>query len=273
MIRADLAIAKMQRDLAFTSVLKWSLLVLIAVAVLIEWSGVPVSGSLLLGAIAVVWLVLSYRSVKGSRLTAELPMLIAAGQFDQAEQQIDLAMRSFSIYSAVKLRGVHQLAVLRHAQRRYGESVILCRALLDQNLGKLVGLSRSARLIMADSMLELGDMRGTYVALASLYRERLPLGEALDLTVVQTDYLARIGAWAELTKGLRQKVELAELMNPLRSARVHATLALAAKKTGTPDWQCWLKRRAELLADPGELVAGRPILGELWQAGSEEERT
>ncbi len=30
------------------------------------------------------------------------------------------------------------------------------------------------------------------------------------------------------------------------------------------EWAEFLRRRAELLADPWELVAARPVLGELW---------
>jgi len=53
-------------------------------------------------------------------------------------------------------------------------------------------------------------------------------------------------------------------MRPADSGKSHALLALAAKKTGKSEWENWLKRRAELLADPKELTAQRPILAELW---------
>ena len=59
-------------------------------------------------------------------------------------------------------------------------------------------------------------------------------------------------------------MELAELMPPMRSARVQAMLALAAKKTDKKAWETWLRRRAELLADAKELIAARPVLSELW---------
>jgi len=264
-IRADLAIARLRRDLLLSAALKWgALLACVLLAILVELLHLPASGPLALGAIGVIWLVLSYRSVKSSRLAAALPMLIAAGEFEQAEQVIDEALRSFSIYRGMKLRVVHQLAVLRHTQRRYPECVLLCRAILQQRLGSLAGMARSVRLILADSYLELGDLRGAYDALSALYRQTLPLGEALELTAVQTEYLARIGAWTELVKGLRQKVELAELMPSSRSARVQAMLALAARKTGLSQWEQWLKRRAQLLTDTGELVASRPMLAELF---------
>ena len=61
-------------------------------------------------------------------------------------------------------------------------------------------------------------------------------------------------------------MQLAELMPQPAGARSQALLALAAKRTGRPDWEGWLRRRVELLADVQELCVRRPILWELWRA-------
>ena len=74
-------------------------------------------------------------------------------------------MRSFSLFRTVKLLSLHHLAVLRHAQRRWRDSAMLSQALLRQRLGSLQGVSRSSRLMLADSLLELGDLRGAHEAL------------------------------------------------------------------------------------------------------------
>jgi hypothetical protein len=63
------------------------------------------------------------------------------------------------------------------------------------------------------------------------------------------------------------KVQLAELMPSSAAARAQALLALAGKRVGRQDWADWLRRRAESLADPGKLVAERPVLRELWSDG------
>jgi hypothetical protein len=97
-----------------------------------------------------------------------------------------------------------------------------------------------------------------------LYQQRLSLSEALELTLVQSDYLSRVGAWEQMVQGIAQKVQLAELLPSEASARVQALLALAAKKVGKTELSDWLKKRAELLADAPELVRQRPVLGELW---------
>src|SRR5438132_3317043 len=60
---------------------------------------------------------------------------------------------------------------------RSGDAVELCRALLRQRSGTMKGLARQSRLILADALLELGDLRGAFEALSSLYCERLSRSE------------------------------------------------------------------------------------------------
>jgi hypothetical protein len=159
------------------------------------------------------------------------------------------------------------LALVRLAQKRWPETAMLCREVLA-GLGGKGGqeqVAKSGRLMLADALLEMGDLGGAYDAIIGLYQHRLTLGEALNLLRVQSDYLARIGAWKELFDGVQTKVQLAELMPPGNGARVQAMLALAAKKLGRTDWANHLQRRVELLADVRELATDRPVLWELWE--------
>src|SRR5207248_2932051 len=172
----------------------------------------------------------------------------------------------FSLFRTSKLLSLHHLAVLRHAQRRWHDSAELSRALLRQRLGSLRALSRQSRLILGESLLELGDLRGAHEAISGLYDQRLSLAEALSLLNVQLDYLWRINAWESMLQGVASKVQLAELMNTTTSARVQAFLALAAKKLGREDWETFLRRRVELLVDVDELIKSRPVLHDLYRA-------
>lgn len=267
MISSRFAIARFRRDLTLGAVLNAALLSGVFLWVLL--GGVfdhRIGDTLLLVGLGAAWMVLGYQSMKGSRLAAGSPQLIAAGHFDQAESQIEQALKTFSLFRTSKLLSLHHLAVLRHAQRRWTDAAELCAALLRQRLGSLKGLSRQSRLILADSLLEMGDVRGAYAAIAALYSERLTLAEAVKLLAVQLDYLSRVHGWDAMVAGLQSKVQLAELMNAPASARAQAMLALAARKTGKQDWAHYLRRRAELLADVGELTASRPVLAELWSA-------
>jgi hypothetical protein len=265
MISSRFAIARFRRDVTLGAVLNAVLLSGVFLCVLMGGAFNSRLGDVfVLMVLGVVWLTLGYQSMKGSRLAAGSPHLIAAGQFDQAEYQIEQALRTFSLFRTSKLLSLHHLAVLRHAQKRWTDAAELCSVLLRQRLGSLKGLSRQSRLILADSLLELGDLRGAYGAIADLYQERLSLAEAMKLLAVQLDYLSRVHAWESMLEGLASRVQLAELMNTAASARTQALLALAAKKAGKNEWSEYLRRRAELLADAKELTAARPVLAELW---------
>jgi hypothetical protein len=126
-------------------------------------------------------------------------------------------------------------------------------------------------LILADALLELGDLRGAHEAISGLYSQRLSLAEALSLLHVQLDYLWRINAWQEMLAGLGSKLQLAELMNTASSARTQAMLALAARKTGREDLSTYLRRRVELLTSVDELIKARPILNDLYSAAQSPE--
>ena len=52
--------------------------------------------------------------------------------------------------------------------------------------------------MLADSLLELGDLAGAHEALVSLYSQKLTLIEAMNLLVVQLDYESRVGAWPSM---------------------------------------------------------------------------
>jgi hypothetical protein len=119
--------------------------------------------------------------------------------------------------------------------------------------------------MLADALLELGDVRGASEAINGLFAQRLSLNEVMKLLAVQLDYQSRLGAWNDMMNGITTKVQLAELMPAASAARAQAMLALAAKHTGRPDWADWLRRRAELLADVQKLTTDRPALWELWQ--------
>ena len=227
--------------------------------------GKSIDPTLLLMALGAVWLALWYRTMKGSRMAAQSSSLIASGRLDQAEEQIEQSLKAFSMSRSVKSMSLLNLALVRLAQKRWPDTALLCREVLSTRKGTPEHLSKSSRLMLADSLLEMGDLRGAHDALGGLYQHRLTLSEALNLLRVQTDYLSRIGARPQIIEAVATKVALAEIMPTPNAARVQAMLALAAKKTGKMQWADWLKRRVELLVDVRELATQRPVLWELWE--------
>jgi hypothetical protein len=265
MLTVDTAISRFRRDLTLGWLLRAAFLAAVVASLALPLFAKSFEPSIALAIVAVAWLALNFRGVRGARLAAASPSLISAGRFEEAEQQIDEVLRGFSISKTPKLLSLHHLAVLRHAQRRWQESAALSKALLGQRLGPaLEGITRPARLILADSLLELGDAGGAKDALAGLYPQDLSLLEAMNLLSVQLDYQSRVGAWDEMLANVMSKVQLAEIMQAKTAARVQALLALAAKKLGRHDLADWLRRRAELLADVNAIAAERPALWEVW---------
>ena len=269
MLSAETAISRFRRDVTLAALLRAALLTGAAVAMGLNLiQAVKFDGTLMLLGVGVLWVLLSYRSVRGTRLAAESPSLIAAGDLEAAEEQVERALQSFSLFGSSKLLSLHHLALLRHAQRRWGDSAMLCRTLLGQRLGSMRSIAKPSRLLLTDALLELGDLKGAYVTIADLYREQLSLSESMNLLLVQLDYESRIGAWqAMLPQGAAyRRLQLAEMMPAKNAARAQALMALAATRLGRMEWAGWLRRRAELLADPKDLIAERPILSELWPA-------
>lgn len=266
MLSAQTAIHRYQRDVAVGLLLRSALLAGFVFSALVLPFLVP--GYELVGLVAVTaaWLMLSITSAKNSRILGPSPDLIASGQFEEAEQRIDEALRAFSLSRTSKLLGLHHLAALRHKQRRWQDSATLCRAVLSQRLaGAAEGLGRTSRLMLADALLELGDVRGAGEAIDGLRGEPMGLAELMTMLQVELDYFSRVNAWDRIWAGAPTKVQLAEVMPPEASARVQAILALAARKVGRTDWSDWLRRRVELLADVGKLTAERAALWELWK--------
>jgi hypothetical protein len=265
MISVQEAIGRYRRDGTVSTLVKGCFVGAVMLALMLHFLPHVIDPTLVLLMLGVLWVSLWYKTIKGSRLAAESSTLIASGRIEQAEEQIEQSLRAFSMSRSVKSMSLLNLALVRLAQKRWPDTALLCREVLSVGKGTPEQVSKSSRLMLADSLLEMGDLRGTYEAISGLYRHRLTLGEALNLLRVQTDYLAKIGAWQDLFNGVATKVDLAELMPASNGVRVQAMLALAAKKVGRADWANWLRRRVELLIDVKELTAERPLLWELWE--------
>ena len=97
MIRAEAAIHRFRRDLAFGLVVRALFALALAAALLLPVVGVGLDPMFVLPVIACAFLALSVGSVKGSRLITDSPSLIASGQYEEAERRIDQALRGFSI--------------------------------------------------------------------------------------------------------------------------------------------------------------------------------
>lgn len=265
MISAQSAIRKTRRDLALGTLVRWVLLSVCMVAVLGQ-SFVHDAGATLMTVFSVAggsWIILMFQSMRGSRMAADSSMLIAAGQYEAAEEHLEEAIGSFSMFRSAKLICLHHLAVLRHAQNRWQDAAALSNALLRQQRSSR-SFDRASRLILIESLLRLGDVAGAGQQLAALAQQRLSLPQALQWLSLQLDYSARMQDWRAMMSGVASKAQLLELLPGPASARAHALLALAATELRLDDWKHWLARRAELLVDREKLITDTPGLARVW---------
>jgi tetratricopeptide (TPR) repeat protein len=220
---------------------------------------------ILLLAAWVLFIVLQRRSARSAGIVNGL---VAAGAADAAEAQIAQVLRGPLMFGGPRAVAIYQLTLLRQTQQRWGDVARLSAALLKYRRVGRGPVAVPLRLLLAASSLELDDLKTARAALASLSSNPpgrpLSLAERLRVLGLQLDFHRRIQAWGAVISALPAKLELAELMPAGDAARAQATMAMAAQGLGLAEWHSWLRRRAELLADPARLCAAVPALSPLW---------
>lgn len=207
-----------------------------------------VSGLIAPGIILALWLWWSASTAKAGRALAGVADVMAADP-QHAEQLIQDAIRVRPVMRWARLLTYHRLAGLRHLQKRYQESAAISLCLLAQPLkGPAASVRPHLLLMLAEAQLELGNLPGSYHALAHLQQSRLSLTEALQRLSLQTRYELAASAYDAALHRSKAKVELAELMPAAHGATMHAMLATAAERTDQTRLANWLWQRAELLA-------------------------
>lgn len=211
-------------------------------------------------AAAAVWLGVLIVSVRARRLAIDAVPLIAAGEFGLAEDRLSQSLRSFSVLRSTRLLGLQQLALLRHSQSNWADVAKLCRELVDRQRPAERAIDVPSRLMLAESLVELGDIAAASREINLLTTRRLGLRDTLMLTHLRIELQVAAGHFAEAVGRLETTLALIELMPANVAARCHALLALAAKQMGLAQWHSFLARRATLLTDADGLIAARPIL-------------
>jgi tetratricopeptide (TPR) repeat protein len=221
-----------------------------------RWLGYrpDLSGILLL--LLAAWVLFIALQRRSARSASVVNGLLAAGVTDAAEAQIAQALRKPFMFGGPRAVAIYQLTLLRQTQQRRADVSALSAALLNYRRIGRGPVAVPLKLLLASSSLELGDLKTARAALASLSAapgRPLSLAERLRILALQLDFHRRIQAWGAVISALPAKLELAELMSAGDAARAQATMAMAAQGLGLPEWQAWLRRRAELLADPARL--------------------
>lgn len=263
-MRVDQAIRRVNRDVA----LVWTLhagLALAVLAALTVGSAMGVSSVLLAAIPCALWVALAINGFRETRNALQWPALIASGKLDEAQTQIERAIRGFGVLRSVKLLSLHQLAVVKVAQKQYPQAMALSEAILSHRFSRNPSLERASLLLLAGSAVQCGALATAYSALARLRGMVLNLDEQLAQLAAETIYMGKISAWQELMSGVDDKAKLAALMPATAAAEVQAWLALAARRTNNGPWERYLLQRCRLLISPSKLCQDEAAFAELFK--------
>lgn len=253
------AIALVRRWRWISVLLRLSLFAVLGAAIYVYEKG---GGFVVIAGMFILWTVLASLNARTRRLALDAGQHLAAGEFDLAEDRLTQSLNAFTLADSTKQFGLQQLAMLRHAQSRWADAAALARAFLSSR--RQAALDVPSRLVLAESLLEMGDLHAVARELDDLSRQRLNLRQTLVLTQLRLDLQARTGDFAAMIQQPHVVLALVELMPAAVSARCHALLAFAATKLGKTEWAIFLSRRAGLLGDVNALAESRPFLREVF---------
>lgn len=262
-MQVDKAIRRVNRDV----VLVWAMHIVIGLGLimaLVVGTAVGASPILLAAIPCTLWVLLAINGVRETRNALQWPMLISSGKLDEAEQQIERTIRGFTILRSVKLLSLHQLSVLKMAQRQWGEALQLSKAIVRHKLPKDHTLQRASMLVLAGAAVQSNQLQDAFMAIGRLRAMPLSLDEQLSLLVAECAYCGKIGAWTSLADAVNDKARMAELLPTDLAAQVQAWLALASKHCNRTDWEQYLIERCQLLVDPARLCSQEPAFRQLW---------
>lgn len=211
-----------------------------------------------------VWFMLGMVSSRSMRYTMEATRSMAAGDFESAEVSLGQAVRAFTVVRTGKVASLQNLAALRHAKREFADAARLAAEVLARRSRGESHLDLPTRLLLIDSLVELGDFRAAEIELGRLPPADLTLRETVTRTLLNTEVLAATGRFEAILADAKPSVELFELLPGSMAARGFATIALAAKRLGVDDLREHLVKRATLIADAEAIVRRRPALAELF---------
>lgn len=218
--------------------------------------------------IALLWVMAVMFSVRSAQSIRQTQSALSIGDFDSAEESIRRTLGLFSLNDGGKLVSLYHLAMIRHARRRFSDAAALSREVLLRITPRTIELDTTSRMILVDSLIELGEINAAAREIVPLRTRPLGLRPSLGLMQMDIDLLGRLGAWNDIGGRWNSVLPFVELMPSLMAARTHAWLGLAALRLGRSDWADIQRERAELLADFADITRGRPELLALWQQAS-----
>lgn len=194
-----------------------------------------------------LWIAMGTRSARLLQSARQAALLLAVGRIDDARRLASACATSLSLNRQVPARSLWTLAGVYSTRNDPRRVVHLTSFLLNRPRLSAGEQQDAIRLLLAEALTNLGDPRSAMVAMRPLYARCLSLGPSLRLLLLQFRIEGRTGQYAALAQGLKQKLDMVELMPMPQLLQAHGLLWLAASRTGLTQWEQFLRRRVELL--------------------------
>ncbi len=208
----------------------------------------------------VVWLMSMLNAARLARYLRTAGALLSLGQLDNAEVWLQRTLARFSMSTRTKILAAQQFASLLFRREAHEQVVAVCRELLRHRVRRLQNVWINTRLMMADSLLMLGQFPDAYEAIRPVYDVPLSLSERMKLLPIQLRYELAADHAEAAARGLAEKIQVAELMDSPRAALVHALLAEACRRTQMTAEHAFLSERAWLYHDLEQLAVRYPVI-------------
>lgn len=204
-----------------------------------------------LGFLAIIaaglWIAMGTRSARLLQSARQAAMLLAAGRLDDARRLAAACATSLSLNRQVAARSLWALAGVYSTRNDSRRVAHLTSYLLGRPRLSAGAQNAAIRLLLAEALTNMGELRSATAAVMPLYRHRLDLGESLRLLLLQLRIEGRTGQFRAMCDNLQQKVQTAELLPMPQVLHAHALLWLAAQRCGLVQWEAFLRRRTQLL--------------------------
>ncbi len=194
------------------------------------------------------WIIMVLLGFRQARSSNQAAIYIATGRLDLAEKQLREAALGFNLYRRGKLLACHNLAVVAHGRKDFLTAATLSTAVVRLAHGTLRGVSRICRILLADSLLELGDPEAAHVAIHPVRWDdpQIPLEEQLLVLPIWLRCEAAMKRDDDLLADMRHKVKRAELLEAPKASLCHRILSDACARRGLKKAAEFLRRRADL---------------------------
>lgn len=230
--------------------LQFGFLTIVVLAGILSPIGIQIgqmdAGTFVIVGISLVWFLLVMRSLSQGQYIRQAAVLISQGRALQAVPFLALILEQFSVFRLPKLIALQHLMELAHTQKDAPATVRLAGEILRHGLAWRKGIARRACLVLADSLMELGDADAAGAALVRLHGLKLTVNERLQLLPILLRWQMMNSKHSQAVQNLEEKVQLAALLSAEQACLVHVLLAAAAGYCGLRDVSRFLLRRAGL---------------------------